>query len=276
MSGPYKNDSQYAGGLPTLVYPSAISGKMGQFGGTRPITQGGARPAQISSGNRSLVSPRFGPLASDYVQAPQFLRGQTGPITGGGYGNRVPWNPLTDSSLFSGPGAGPITGGGGGGINGPRFDQQYTDTSYGGQQDVYRGGKVQFNPQGAGAGAGAGDGMHPEEKKWKILAEKYGVNWDVTKNVYMRSPRNPNFSPSTALELQLDDKAWGDAALAAGILTGNPDYDKNVWDDHYLANGNMARDPMAGHNYAQMAYQANQQAIQDQVNGVPTPPEWLG
>ena len=91
----------------------------------------------------------------------------------------------------------------------------------------------------------------------------------------MRSPRNPNYDPARALDLQLDDKAWGDAARAAGILTGNADYDNQVWIDHFNANGNMERDPMAGHNYAQMAYAQNQQNIQDMVNGTPKPPEWL-
>jgi hypothetical protein len=252
--GPYKNDSQYAGGLPTLVIPSAISGKMGKFGPSAPITssrvpQGGStlfqnqggvtRPPSITPGGRSVMAPNATPVTYN-------------------------------SGLFPNAGGSGITG------NIPTFAQQYTDTSYGGQQDVYRGGKVQFNPQGAGVTGAGADTMHPEEKKWKILADKYGVDWDVTKATYMRSPRNPSFSPSVALELQLDDKAWGDAAFRAGILTGDRDYDKNVWDDHYLANGNMARDPMAGHNYAIMDYQANQQKIKDQVNGIPQPPEWLG
>jgi hypothetical protein len=254
--GPNKNDSQYAGGLPTglpvLVYPKSLDSKMGKF----------------SSAPQTSSPITWNPLS----QRGPFSGRSNAPIT-----QSAPTsNPVTYNSGLFPPAGGAGRGGGGTGITGniPTFAQQYTDTSYGGQQDVYRGGKVQFNPQGAGAGAAA-DTMHPEEKKWKILAEKYGVNWDVTKNVYMRSPRNPGFSEAKALELQLDDKAWGDAAFRAGILTGNADYDNQVWIDHYNAGGNMAYDPMAGHNYAMMDYEANQQKIQDMVNGIPKPPEWL-
>jgi hypothetical protein len=260
MADPYGKGT--TGGLPTLVIPSAISGSarafnprpgfgpllgsgggMGgpqaqPFSGTVGSGIGAPRPAQISPGGRSVVDPNArGPILGGTAGA--------GIAGGGSFYDRMfsNQNPILQNM---------------GGILGAGI----------------KGNLGAMQPPTGGAGGDAA--MHPEEKKWKILAEKYGVNWDVTKSVYMRSPRNPNFSPSTAIELQLDDKAWGDAALAAGILTGNADYDKNVWDDHYLANGNIARDPMAGHNYAQMAYQANQQAIQDQVNGVPTPPEWLG
>jgi hypothetical protein len=269
--GPVQNDSQYKQ-LPTLVIPSSIGNKMGRFNSSAPSPVTQSRPAQISPGNRSVTSPGFGPLTSGYVQAPQFLRGQTGPITGGGYGHSVPWNPMTDQSLF--PPAG--------GVTGPQFANQNTDTSYGGQQDIYRGGKVNFGAGGvtgagvsAGGGVGAADNTHPEEKRWKILAEKYGVNWDVTKNIYMRSPRNPGFDPAVALNLQLDDKAFGDAAMRAGVLTGNADYDRNVWDDWYNANGNIERSPLAGHNYAIMDYEANQARAKQMVNGTPQPPEWL-
>jgi hypothetical protein len=259
MSGPVQNDSQYKQ-LPTLVIPSSISGKMGQFNsGAPPVTgsrvnynsglfqnQGGVtRPPMISPGNRSVVAPNSTP---------------------------VTYNP----GLF------PQGAGGIGGVTGPQFANQNTDTSYGGQQDMYRGGKVNFGAGGvtgagvsAGGGVGAADNTHPEEKRWKILAEKYGVNWDVTKNIYMRSPRNPGFDPAVALNLQLDDKAFGDAAMRAGVLTGNADYDRNVWDDWYNANGNIERSPLAGHNYAIMDYEANQARAKQMVNGTPQPPEWL-
>jgi hypothetical protein len=259
MAGPVQNDSQYKQ-LPTLVIPSSIGGKTGQFNSSAPVTgsrvnynsglfqnQGGVtRPPMISPGNRSVVAPNSTPVTYN-----QGLFPQGGGTPGGmSYGNLFSnQNPILQNM-------GGILGAG---IKG------------GGQAPL----GVTGAGVGAGGGAGAADNTHPDEKRWKILADKYGVSWDVTKNIYMRSPRNPGFSPSVALELQLDDKAWGDAARAAGILTGNADYDNQVWVDHYNANGNMASDPMAGHNYAIMAYQANQQAIQDQVNGTPTPPEWL-
>ena len=213
-----------------------------------PLTQRGP-----FSGSRSQL-PAYGPLTSGYVQSPTFL---------------------ATKGAFSG-----VTAGGqiGAGASTMPFASQYTDTSYGGQQDIYRGGTPRFNrPAGAGTGtgAGAGPGLHPDEVKWKTLADKYGVDWNVTKSVYMRSPRNPDFSPSVALNLQLRDKDWGDAARAAGILTGNPDWDNQVWIDHYNAGGDMNKDPMAGHNYAQMAYEANKARTDAMINGTPQPPEWL-
>jgi hypothetical protein len=258
MTGPVKNDSQYAGGLPTLVYPSAISGKMGKFGSS----------PQTSS------PVTWNPLS------------QRGPFSGRSNAPITQSAPTSNPVTYN-PGLFPPAGGAGMGGGGVTGGSSFYDRMFSNQNPILqnmggilgagiKGNMGAMQPPTGGAGAGGDAGIHPDEKKWKILAEKYGVNWDVTKNVYMRSPRNPNFSPSTALELQLDDKAWGDAALAAGILTGNADYDNQVWIDHYNANGNMASDPMAGHNYAQMAYQANQQKIQDQVNGIPQPPEWLG
>jgi hypothetical protein len=83
----------------------------GQRTNASPFAQSGPRPAQISSGNKSVMGPGYGPLPGGYIQAPQFLRGQTGPITAGGFGHSVPWNPMTDPSLFARAG----TGGPGGG-----------------------------------------------------------------------------------------------------------------------------------------------------------------
>lgn len=141
--------------------------------------------------------------------------------------------------------------------------------------NLARGGNMPFAGAGTGAGGTGTGGLHPEEMRWKSLADKYGVNWDVTKSVYMRSPRNPSFSPAVALNLQLDDKAFGDAARQFGILTGDPDYDANVWRDWYNSGGDINRSPLAGHNYAVMQYEANQKAIENMVNGTPAPPSWL-
>lgn len=276
---------------PKRINLPTLDGKMGRYDGSK-------------SENPFMKQPLPGG-SSSFMSNPLAVRG---PFSGGGQAaaNSTPVN--YNSSLFSNstpvnykpgllnstpvnynPGLFPNGGAGGGAPNGGMstagfnslFSMQNPFLSTlggvaGAGVNLARGGNMPFAGAGTGAGGtGGGSGLHPEEMRWKSLADKYGVNWDVTKSVYMRSPRNPNFSPAVALNLQLDDKAWGDAARAAGILTGNPDYDNQVWIDHYTANGDMNRDPMAGHNYAQMAYQANQQQIQNMINGVPKPPEWL-
>ena len=133
------------------------------------------------------------------------------------------------------------------------------------------------NPIGSNNGngnTGGNGGMHPEEMKWKGIAEKIGLNWNVVKDVYMNPNRNGSPNPATAISRATDDKAWGDSAFKYGILNGDYWHDRQVWIDHYNAGGNMQYDPMAGHNDAIATYQANQNAIEQQVNGQAQAPEW--
>jgi hypothetical protein len=108
MPGPI-DDKQY----PRRITLPTLNGKppfmntqnattFGQRTNGSPFASSSPLPAQISSGNKSVMGPGYGPLPGGYVQAPQFLRGQTGPITAGGFGHSVPWNPKTDQSLFPG------------------------------------------------------------------------------------------------------------------------------------------------------------------------------
>lgn len=116
-------------------------------------------------------------------------------------------------------------------------------------------------------------GMSRAEAMWKQVADRMGLDWNVTKAVYMNPNRNGSPSPAAALDRQMDDKIWGDAAFRAGILTGNADHDAIVWRDHYNAGGNWAYDPMVGHNDAIAQVQAAQQNMQNQTNPNPYP-DW--
>lgn len=117
-------------------------------------------------------------------------------------------------------------------------------------------------------------GLHPDEAKWKGIAEKLGLNWAVVKDVYMSPSRNGTPNVSSAIGRAADDKAWGDAAAKYGVLTGEYWHDRQVWIDHYNAGGNMQYDPLVGHNDAIATYQQNQQAMEQQANGTPQYPEW--
>lgn len=128
-----------------------------------------------------------------------------------------------------------------------------------------------------GAGSGRPNpfaGMTPDEMKWAKLAQKAGLDWNTTKLVYMNPSRNGSPNPATALGRQMDDKAWGDSARAAGILTGNPDRDNQVWIDHYNAGGNWQADPMVGHNEAIDQYYRNQQSMKDAMQQPEQYPDW--
>jgi hypothetical protein len=120
--------------------------------------------------------------------------------------------------------------------------------------------------------------MSPEEQKWADIARKVGLDWNVTKKIYLgdgthgttygKSGKGIDVDVSNALDRHADDKAWGDAAFKYGILTGNAEHDAIVWRDHYNAGGNIALDPMVGHNDAIATYKANQQAMVDTVNNL--------
>lgn len=132
-------------------------------------------------------------------------------------------------------------------------------------------------------------GMTPDEMKYankaeywaKLLGQDPAQFWNTTKIVYMNKERNGNTDPDAAMGRQIDDILWGNAARAAGILTGNADADAIVWRDHYTAGGTFLpngsinpADPMAGHNYAADALQAAQDALK-QAASPDAYPTWL-
>ncbi len=269
MAGPYQNDSQTSS-LPKRITLPTLNGKMGTYDKNKPPFLN-TQNAGVSTPNQNASQVNWNPL----TQRGAFGGGST-PVP-----NSMPVN--YNAGLFpggagGGPSAPSVPGGTGwlGRVSTGIFNPNNPfASSMGGAVGAMLRMKQGLPFAGNGAGGGAGAGMDPEEAGYKSLADKYGIDWNVTKQVYMRSPRNPRFDPATAINLHLDDKAWGDAARAAGILTGNADYDNQVWIDHFNAGGNMNADPMAGHNYAQMAYAQNQQNIGTMVNGPNEPPKWL-
>ncbi len=99
------------------------------------------------------------------------------------------------------------------------------------------------------------NGISADEARWASIAAQHGLDWNITKSVYMNPARNGTNNPATALDRQWRDKAWGDAAFRAGVLTGNPSADARVWMDHYNAGNNLNYDPLIGHPSAIAQYQ---------------------
>lgn len=120
---------------------------------------------------------------------------------------------------------------------------------------------VRSEKQTQGQGGKSGDsGMSADEKKWAGIAQKMGLNWQVTKDVYMNPTRNGSSNPAEALGRQLDDKTWGDVFMQ---VTGRPPNERE-WVDHYNAGGNWEYDPLVGHNDAIAEVERRRQELMNQ------------
>lgn len=120
---------------------------------------------------------------------------------------------------------------------------------------------VQSQKQQQGQGGKSGDsGMSADDKKWAGIAQKMGLNWQVTKDVYMNPMRNGSSNPAEALGRQLDDKTWGDVFMQ---VTGRPPNERE-WVDHYNAGGNWNADPLVGHNDAIAEVERRRQELMQQ------------
>lgn len=106
------------------------------------------------------------------------------------------------------------------------------------------------------------NGMTADEAKWASIAAKMGLNWQVTKDVYMNPHRNGSANPAEALGRQMDDKTWGD--VFAQVVGRAPN--EREWIDHYNAGGNWAYDPLVGHNDAIAEVERRRQELQNQTN----------
>jgi hypothetical protein len=200
----------------------------GQRTNASPFAQSGPRPAQISSGNKSVMGPGYGPLPGGYIQAPQFLRGQTGPITAGGFGHSVPWNPKT--SLFPGGAGGQGRLGVSGSIGSP-----FARTGVGGT---------------AGGGGYGAPGMSPLEMQFRDRYDKtIGPGaWDnfvKTRGMspidFYRDPRNKYWdepdTPDGAFSSAIRDE-MNNARNAAQwqMEHGNTPIGQEQWERWYYAN----------------------------------------
>lgn len=104
--------------------------------------------------------------------------------------------------------------------------------------------------------------MSAGEKRWADIAAKMGLNWQVTKDVYMNPHRNGSPNPAEALGRQMDDKIWGDVFMQA---TGHAP-NQQEWVDHYNAGGNWAYDPLTGHNDAIAEIERRRAELEAQTN----------
>ena len=117
------------------------------------------------------------------------------------------------------------------------------------------------NPSAPGGNAG-NSSMSAGEKRWADIAAKMGLNWQVTKDVYMNPHRNGSPNPAEALGRQMDDKIWGDVFMQA---TGHAP-NQQEWIDHYNAGGNWAYDPLTGHNDAIAEIERRRAELEAQTN----------
>jgi hypothetical protein len=245
MPGPI-DDKQY----PRRITLPTLNGKppfmntqnattFGQRTNGSPFASSSPLPAQISSGNKSVMGPGYGPLPGGYVQAPQFLRGQTGPITAGGFGHSVPWNPKTDQSLFPGrAGTGGAGGGGYGRLGGDaRIGSPFSRGGVGGTA-------------GAGGFGGGAPGMSPLEAMArdrinKALGEGWYENFVKTRGMspvdFYRDPRNKYWdepdTPDGAINSAIRDEI-NNARNAAQWQQehGNTPIGQEQWERWYYAN----------------------------------------
>ena len=135
-------------------------------------------------------------------------------------------------------------------------------TSYSGSPDLYYGEPVKdWKSPGNGGNAG-NSSMSAGEKRWADIAAKMGLNWQVTKDVYMNPHRNGSPNPAEALGRQMDDKIWGDVFMQA---TGHAP-NQQEWIDHYNAGGNWAYDPLTGHNDAIAEIERRRAELEAQTN----------
>ncbi len=259
----------------------------GQFATPYTQTSGLTRPAAEGETGSPILTQIAGlaqGLMSQVINSP--LRAAANVVA------NSPLNPFVAASYLR---SDRLPSGGGGSSGFPYAPTGEGTEAYLGEQDVYRGKPLTFIGGGAGstgsglgvgggagavvsggAGGGAGysdrrstdlwsdnarSGMSPDELRWKNVAEKLGLNWQVTKDVYMNPARNGSPSPAAAIGRQLDDKIWGDAFLQAVGRAPN----EVEWVDHYNAVHFGGRDPLDGHPYAQQAIRDMQQRIEQET-----------
>lgn len=208
-------------------------------------------------GNAPRPQPsQWGPLASGYVQSPQFLAEQGGmqPNTpNAAINNRFDFMNTPNAAPNTTP---PPTAPQAGEVAGPANDQ--TVAAWQATLDKNQ------NLQTQAKAAGNEKEMARLQAEWDRIAPKaaqFGITADRLINSYMQ-PGNPAAESSLdrALGRAIADDTWANAATIAFGRAPN----QLEWDEHWRAMNQGGRDPLDGHPQAIQAIQARMQEIEQQ------------